>query len=68
MNMHLVISSVSDWESKQAGWQRTIRVLTHISQNAKDLLGDEFVGNDIQHREEGLVITCKYYNKIMHPS
>lgn len=35
--------SVSDWESKQTGWQRTIRVLTHISQNAKDLLGDEFV-------------------------
>ncbi|XP_067036962.1 nicotinamide/nicotinic acid mononucleotide adenylyltransferase 1-like isoform X1 [Acropora muricata] len=32
--------SVDDWESKQAGWQETIKVLTHMSEN---VVKDKFV-------------------------
>ena len=41
----ILFCSVDDWESKQAGWQETIKVLTHMSENVQDLVKDKFVGN-----------------------
>lgn len=38
----MLFCSVDDWESKQAGWQETIKVLTHMSEN---VVKDKFVGN-----------------------
>ena len=38
----ILFCSVDDWESKQAGWQETIKVLTHMSEN---VVKHKFLGN-----------------------